>query len=251
MGIPLVVGPAVLTSIIVTVDTYGYIPTVASLVVNLIIVWVVFLKSNFIYRLMGDGGSKAFAKVASLLLAAIAVMMLRRGFMDMMLFMKNLPKQRIPTIDAFKRMTTKKGLEIFCGVTVLAICLLIIFTTNIKTLHALRSINARFLIFSLVLICLSWCFDVLRLKVLTKAVGVRLPFMYGTKAILSYTFLSNITPSSAGGEPILFYMLNQEGITFGKASAIVFLRTMITMMFLLLADRSSFISIVNYCRVSV
>ena len=88
LGIPLVVGPAVLTSIIVTVDTYGYIPTVASLVVNLIIVWVVFLKSNFIYRLMGDGGSKAFAKVASLLLAAIAVMMLRRGFMDMMLFMK-------------------------------------------------------------------------------------------------------------------------------------------------------------------
>ena len=88
LGIPLVVGPAVLTSIIVTVDTYGYIPTVTSLVVNLIIVWVVFLKSNFIYRLMGEGGSKAFAKVASLLLAAIAVMMVRRGFMDMMLFMK-------------------------------------------------------------------------------------------------------------------------------------------------------------------
>ena len=88
LGIPLVVGPAVLTSIIVTVDTYGYIPTVASLVVNLIIVWVVFLKSNFIYRLMGEGGSKAFAKVASLLLAAIAVMMLRRGFMDMMIYMK-------------------------------------------------------------------------------------------------------------------------------------------------------------------
>src|SRR3989304_2951805 len=103
--------------------------------------------------------------------------------------------------------------------------------TNIKTLHALRSIDIRFLIFSLILICLSWCFDVLRLKVLTKAVGVRLPFMYGTKAILSYTFLSNITPSSAGGEPILFYMLNQKGITFGKASAIVFLRTMITMIF--------------------
>src|SRR3989304_3536808 len=128
-------------------------------------------------------------------------------------------------------MTIKKGLEIFCGVTVLAICLLIIFTTNIKTLHALRSIDIRFLIFSLILICLSWCFDVLRLKVLTNAVGVRIPFMYGTKAILAYAFLSNITPSSAGGEPILFYMLNQKGITYGKASAIAFLRIMITMMF--------------------
>src|SRR3972149_631677 len=103
--------------------------------------------------------------------------------------------------------------------------------TNIKTLHALRSIDIRFLIFSLILICLSWCFDVLRLKVLTNAVGVRIPFIYGTKAILTYAFLSNITPSSAGGEPILFYMLNQKGITYGKASAIAFLRIMITMMF--------------------
>ncbi len=88
LGIPLVVGPAVLTTIIVMVDTYGYIPTVTSLVINLIIVWIVFLKSNFIYRLMGDGGSKAFAKVASLLLAVIAVMMIRRGFMEMITYMK-------------------------------------------------------------------------------------------------------------------------------------------------------------------
>lgn len=88
LGIPLVVGPAVLTTIIVTVDTYGYIPTITALVVNLFIVWIVFLKSNFIYRVMGEGGSKAFAKVASLLLAAIAVMMIRRGFMDIMLYIK-------------------------------------------------------------------------------------------------------------------------------------------------------------------
>ncbi|HHT9110421.1 MAG TPA: MarC family protein [Candidatus Brocadiaceae bacterium] len=88
LGIPLVVGPAVLTTIIVTVDTYGYIPTISSLVVNLIVVWIIFLKSHYIYRVMGEGGSKAFAKVAALLLAAIAVMMIRRGFMDMILFMK-------------------------------------------------------------------------------------------------------------------------------------------------------------------
>lgn len=88
LGIPLIVGPAVLTSIIVTVDTYGYVPTVTSLMINLIIVWIVFLKSEFIYRLMGDGGSKAFAKVAALLLAAIAVMMIRRGFIDMLLYIK-------------------------------------------------------------------------------------------------------------------------------------------------------------------
>ncbi|NUO10308.1 MAG: MarC family protein [Candidatus Brocadia sp.] len=87
LGIPLMVGPAVLTTIIITVDAYGYIPTVTALIINLLIVWVVFLKSNFIYRLMGDGGSKAFAKVASLLLAAIAVMMIRRGVIDIITYL--------------------------------------------------------------------------------------------------------------------------------------------------------------------
>lgn len=91
LGIPLIVGPAVLTSIIMTVDTYGYIPTITSLAVNLIIVWLVLLKSDFIYRFMREGGSKAFAKVASLLLAAIAVMMIRRGFIDMMIYAKKSP----------------------------------------------------------------------------------------------------------------------------------------------------------------
>lgn len=89
LGIPLIVGPAVLTSIIITVDTYGYVPTITSLVINLVIVWIVLLKSEFIHRLMGDGGSKAFAKVAALLLAAIAVMMIRRGLFDMISCMKN------------------------------------------------------------------------------------------------------------------------------------------------------------------
>lgn len=128
-------------------------------------------------------------------------------------------------------MKIKKGLEIFCGVTVLAICLLIFFTTNIKTLQALRSIDVRFLVLSFFMICLSWCFDVMRLKVLTRAVGVKIPFIYAIKSILSCTFLANITPSSAGGEPLLVYMLNQKGVTFGKATAIAFLRTMITMSF--------------------
>lgn len=88
LGIPLVVGPAVLTSLIMMVDTYGYIPTMVSLVINLLIVWLVFMNSNFIYRLMGEGGSKAFAKVASLLLASIAVMMIRRGVMDVIFFIQ-------------------------------------------------------------------------------------------------------------------------------------------------------------------
>ncbi|KKO20329.1 MAG: flippase-like domain-containing protein [Candidatus Brocadia sp.] len=132
---------------------------------------------------------------------------------------------------AFRPITIKKGLKIFIGLTVLAICLLLVFTSDIKTLQTLKLIDHRFLLLSLTLICLSWFFDVLRFRVLTKIAGTKTPFLYGTKALLSYTFVSNITPSSAGGETVLIYLLNQSGVALGKATAIIFLRTIITMIF--------------------
>jgi len=79
IGIPLLVGPAVLTGLVLAVDTYGYVPTLVSLGLNLGIAFVVFYFGNFIIRVVGEGGSKGIGKVASLLLAAIAVMMIRSG----------------------------------------------------------------------------------------------------------------------------------------------------------------------------
>jgi len=52
--------------------------------VNLVIVWIVFRYSDVVIRLMGEAGAKAFAKVASLFMAAIAVMMIRVGLTGMM-----------------------------------------------------------------------------------------------------------------------------------------------------------------------
>jgi multiple antibiotic resistance protein len=82
LGVPLIVGPAVLTTILISVDAYGYIPTILSLIVNLLIAWWVFSRADLLLRLLGEGGAKGLAKVVSLLLAAIAVMMIRRGIID-------------------------------------------------------------------------------------------------------------------------------------------------------------------------
>jgi len=83
LGVPLIVGPAVLTTMLISVDAYGYIPTIISLVVNLTFAWGVFSRAGFLMRLLGEGGAKGVAKVVSLLLAAIAVMMIRRGIIAM------------------------------------------------------------------------------------------------------------------------------------------------------------------------
>ena len=83
IGIPLIVGPAALTTILILVDSKGYVVTLLSLLVNLFIVWIVFRYSETVVRLMGEAGSKAVAKVAALFMAGIAVMMIRVGLTGM------------------------------------------------------------------------------------------------------------------------------------------------------------------------
>ncbi len=89
IGTPLVTGPAVLTTIVILLDSYGIFVTISAFVVNLIIVWVTFLYAQNISNVLGKPGSKAFSKIASLFLAAIAVMMIRKGVIDTIEFFFN------------------------------------------------------------------------------------------------------------------------------------------------------------------
>jgi multiple antibiotic resistance protein len=82
IGIPLIVGPAVLTLLLIIVHTYGYFSTLLCLILNFLIVWLVFDQSQRIMRLLKEGGSKGIGKVFSLLLAAFAMMMIRMGLKE-------------------------------------------------------------------------------------------------------------------------------------------------------------------------
>jgi multiple antibiotic resistance protein len=82
IGIPLIVGPAVLTLLLMVVNTYGYLSTLLCLGLNLLIVWIIFSQSQWVMRLMKEGGTKGVAKVSSLLLAAFAIMMIRMGIKE-------------------------------------------------------------------------------------------------------------------------------------------------------------------------
>jgi multiple antibiotic resistance protein len=82
IGTPLITGPAVLTTIIILLDSYGMRLTILSFMVNLLITWVTFLFADSITKVLGKAGSRAVSKIAHLLLAAIAVMMMRKGIVD-------------------------------------------------------------------------------------------------------------------------------------------------------------------------
>lgn len=79
LGTPLIAGPATLTTTLALVGQYGYLPVVVSLTVNILLAWLIFAQAHRIIGMIGINGSRALAKVASLLLAAIAVKMIRSG----------------------------------------------------------------------------------------------------------------------------------------------------------------------------
>jgi multiple antibiotic resistance protein len=79
LGTPLIAGPAVLTTSMLSVSEYGLIATVVSVVVNILLAGLIFRSSLLLIGILGEAGAKAMSKVASLLLAAIAVMLIRKG----------------------------------------------------------------------------------------------------------------------------------------------------------------------------
>jgi multiple antibiotic resistance protein len=79
LGTPLIVGPAVLTTCLILIETHGISPTLISITINVILAGVIFSFSHILIKILGEAGARALSKIMSLLLAAIAVMMIRKG----------------------------------------------------------------------------------------------------------------------------------------------------------------------------
>lgn len=85
LGTPLVTGPAVLTMILMVVDNFGWMPSLVSLLLNMLIVWFTFRYADLFTALIGEAGMRAFSKIIYIFLAAIAVMMMRKGISGFLL----------------------------------------------------------------------------------------------------------------------------------------------------------------------
>jgi multiple antibiotic resistance protein len=79
IAMPIMMGPAALATVVLSAEQYGYGMTVASLILNLALALLVFSRAEWVLKKMGDDASDAFAKISSLLLAAIGVMLVRSG----------------------------------------------------------------------------------------------------------------------------------------------------------------------------
>lgn len=84
IGTPLLVGPATISLLIVLSGLFSVWLVVVAFLVNILIAWVVFTQAHHISRFLGQGGLQAFSKVAYLLLAAIAVQLIRGGLTEIL-----------------------------------------------------------------------------------------------------------------------------------------------------------------------
>jgi multiple antibiotic resistance protein len=80
LGMPLIAGPALLTALLILIDGVGLIFTLASLLVNLALVAVALCNADRFTRWMGKQGLRGVSKLIALLLAAIAISLIRRGW---------------------------------------------------------------------------------------------------------------------------------------------------------------------------
>lgn len=79
IGIPLLAGPALLTTCILLANEHGKLLTAAAVIANILLAGVLFAFADTITRWVGRNGTRSISKIASLFLAAIAVMLVRKG----------------------------------------------------------------------------------------------------------------------------------------------------------------------------
>ena len=79
IGVPLLAGPAVFTTVLLVRDQYGWEVTLAALAANLAVVWLLLRTSEALFQRLGREGSQVISKISNLILTAFGVMLIRQG----------------------------------------------------------------------------------------------------------------------------------------------------------------------------
>ena len=88
LAMPLIAGPATLTTALVLANRDGYLLTGICLTLNFAVLLIVLLTATQVARLVGLSALRAFSKVVMVLLAAIAVNLIRTGILNVIVEMR-------------------------------------------------------------------------------------------------------------------------------------------------------------------
>ncbi len=84
LGVPLLVGPGAITTVIIILESFGFTIALASVILAAITTWLILRFVNPIHKALGHVGSTVVSKIMAMLLAAIAVQYILEGISEYM-----------------------------------------------------------------------------------------------------------------------------------------------------------------------
>jgi len=89
IGTPLIAGPAVLTTLLILMEHSGVSVVLIAVALNIALVGIVLALSDWILLLIGEAGAEVLSRIVHLFLAAMAVMMIRKGMKELILLLQS------------------------------------------------------------------------------------------------------------------------------------------------------------------
>ena len=127
----------------------------------------------------------------------------------------------------------KRG--IFMFLLLLAVSIgIIYYTIDLDALKTISSFNSISLLLALVALTIGMYFDGLRLQRLVKIGGYKLSIKAVLRVIFSNYFMAMLTPGASGGAVAQVLVLRSYGVPISKGTPIVLIRTVFSIMFLVI-----------------
>jgi multiple antibiotic resistance protein len=89
IGTPLIAGPAVLTTLLILMENHGIPVVLIAVSLNVALVGIILALSDWILYLIGEAGAEVLSRIVSLFLAAMGVMMIRKGMKELILLLRS------------------------------------------------------------------------------------------------------------------------------------------------------------------
>jgi len=113
-------------------------------------------------------------------------------------------------------------------------CIAIYFTVDIHTLRHLNKFQPWSLFVALLLLAMGLYFDGTRLMHLVHISGEKIRLIEAVQVVFGNYFLALLTPGAAGGAVAQVLFLRRAGVPVGKATVLVVVRTLLSIIFLLI-----------------
>lgn len=128
----------------------------------------------------------------------------------------------------------KKLLWISIGLSLVVLLAVVIFTFDEGTIEAFKNLRPEFLLFALGLHIVALVFWGLRIQVLSRSLGYKVPLFHCVNMAAAGQLLASITPSNIGGEPVRIHELYKAKIPIADSTAIVLVERLLEAFLLVL-----------------